>query len=53
MNKPKAESPERGKSGKAVIYLVDDEPMLRGLSKPPHPKRRFHKSFGNRGLRKG
>ena len=25
---------------------------FRGLSKPPHPKRRFHKSFGNRGLRK-
>ncbi len=32
MNKPKAESPERGKSGKAVIYLVDDEPMLLELA---------------------
>jgi len=35
MNEPKAESPgcgKSGKSGKAAIYLVDDEPMLLELA---------------------
>ena len=32
MNEPKAESPGCGKSGKAAIYLVDDEPMLLELA---------------------
>ena len=32
MNKPKAESGGRGKSGGELIYMVDDEPMLLELA---------------------
>jgi len=52
----------KAQPGKGTIFLTtkDAKPELgaegyelRGLSKPPHPKRRFHKSFGNKWLRKG
>jgi CheY-like chemotaxis protein len=32
MNEPKPESPGRDKSGEALIYVVDDEPMLLELA---------------------